>query len=177
MAKYNPYRTNTGIHIEWFTVRRSTVYTSSYPSSASSAPAPGAIIRCTDREKKSTLVAAPPVTDNSARFLDLDGAVKVRKSGTYEWINANMAMTLSRDDTIRTVGDSQARVSLFDGTEYLVKPDSILVIEEASEDPDDQSQGRTGEVDGGTGEPENAERKRGGLALRPRDADDRGDVR
>src|SRR3989304_6182408 len=46
-----------------------------------------------------------------------------------------MGMALSRDDTIRTVGDSQARLSLFDGTEYLVKPDSILVIEEASEDP------------------------------------------
>ncbi|MGH9337818.1 MAG: FecR domain-containing protein, partial [Vicinamibacteria bacterium] len=82
------------------------------------------------------LQTPPPVADNSARFLDLDGAVKVRKAGTYEWINATMGMALSRDDTIRTVGDSQARVSLFDGTEYLVKPDSILVIEEASEDPD-----------------------------------------
>jgi hypothetical protein len=76
------------------------------------------------------------VTDSSARFLNLDGVVKVRKAGTYEWINATMGMMLSRDDTIRTVGNSQARVSLFDGTEYLVKPDSILVIEEASEDPE-----------------------------------------
>ena len=27
MAKRNPYRTNTGVHIEWFTVKRSTIYT------------------------------------------------------------------------------------------------------------------------------------------------------
>ena len=26
MGKHNPYRTNTGIHFEWFTVRRSTIY-------------------------------------------------------------------------------------------------------------------------------------------------------
>ncbi|HXV63350.1 MAG TPA: FecR domain-containing protein, partial [Vicinamibacteria bacterium] len=77
----------------------------------------------------------PPVDDKSARFLDMAGAVKVRKSGTYEWIDANAGITLTKDDTIRTVGDSHARVRLFDGTEYLVKPDSILVIEEATEDP------------------------------------------
>jgi hypothetical protein len=62
--------------------------------------------------------------------------VKVRKAGTYEWANANMGMALSREDTIRTVGGASARVRLFDGTEYLVKSESILVIEEAYEDPD-----------------------------------------
>ena len=62
--------------------------------------------------------------------------MKVRKAGTYEWANANMGMALSREDTIRTTGGSSARVRLFDGTEYLLKPESILVIEEAYEDPD-----------------------------------------
>jgi len=62
--------------------------------------------------------------------------VKVRKSGTYEWVNATMGMALNREDTIRTVGGSTAQVRLFDGTEYLLKPDSILVIEEAYEDPE-----------------------------------------
>ncbi len=136
MAKYNPYRTNTGIHIEWFTVRRSTVYTLVFSILGLIGAGAWGYHQVYGPREEVDLVAAPTVTDNSARFLDLDGAVKVRKSGTYEWINANMAMTLSRDDTIRTVGDSQARVSLFDGTEYLVKPDSILVIEEASEDPE-----------------------------------------
>jgi hypothetical protein len=65
------------------------------------------------------------VSDNSARFLDLDGAVKVRKSGTYEWINATMGCAQPRRHHPHR-GGLQARVSLFDGTEYLVKPDSIL---------------------------------------------------
>ena len=82
----------------------------------------------------------PPPTCSLRRtaarvFWIWDGSVKVRKAGTYEWIDANTGMALSRDDTIRTVGGSQARVRLFDRTEYLVKSDSILVIEEAYEDP------------------------------------------
>ena len=90
----------------------------------------------TNPQTSANVAQPPPESDKSARFVDLDGAVKVRKSGTYEWINAHMGITLDRDDTIRTVGNSSARVRLFDGTEYLVKPDSILVIEEASEDPE-----------------------------------------
>src|SRR3990172_1557552 len=136
MAKYNPYRTNTGIHIEWFTVKRSTIYTLSIAVLGLIGAGAWGYHQVYGPREEVNAVAPPPVSDNSARFLDLDGAVKVRKSGTYEWINATMGMTLSRDDTIRTVGDSQARVSLFDGTEYLVKPDSILVIEEATEDPE-----------------------------------------
>jgi hypothetical protein len=135
MAKYNPYRTNTGIHIEWFTVKRSTVYTLGLALAGLIGAGAWGYNQIYRPREEVVAVAPPPATENSARFLDLDGAVKVRKAGTYEWINATMGMTLSRDDTIRTVGDSQARVSLFDGTEYLVKPDSILVIEEAREDP------------------------------------------
>ncbi len=136
MGKHNPYRTNTGIHIEWFTVKRSTVYTLAFSILGLIVAGAWGYHQVYGPREEVDVVAQPPPTDNSARFLDLDGAVKVRKSGTYEWINATMGMSLSRDDTIRTVGDSQARVSLFDGTEYLVKPDSILVIEEASEDPE-----------------------------------------
>jgi hypothetical protein len=136
MAKHNPYRTNTGIHIEWFTVKRSTVYTLVFSLLGLAGAAAWGYHQLYGPREEVSAVAAPSVSDSSARFLHLDGVVKVRKAGTYEWVNATMAMALSRDDTIRTAGDSQARVSLFDGTEYLVKPDSILVIEEASEDPE-----------------------------------------
>src|SRR3989304_4714328 len=149
MAKDNPYRTNTGIHIEWFTVKRPT----SYPLSIAILGLIGAgawgYHQVYGPREEVNAVAPPPVSDNSARFLDLDGAVKVSKSGTYEWITAPMGMPLSRDDTIRTVGDSQARVSLFDGTEYLVKPDSILVIEEATEDPETKAKVVAGKVTAG----------------------------
>jgi hypothetical protein len=73
--------------------------------------------------------------DDSARFIELDGAVKIRKAGTYEWVDANHNIALRRNDTVRTVGDSSARIRLFDGTEYLVKPDTIFIIEVMYQDP------------------------------------------
>jgi hypothetical protein len=136
MPKHNPYRTNTGIHIEWFTVRRSTVFMLAVAILALAGAGGWAYWQITNPQTSANVTQPSPDTDKSARFVDLDGSVKVRKAGTYEWINAHMGITLNRDDTIRTVGNSNARVRLFDGTEYLVKPDSILVIEEASEDPE-----------------------------------------
>jgi hypothetical protein len=135
MARHNPYRTNTGVHIEWFTVKRSTIYLLVFLLiGLVGALAYGYFEVFGEREEP--VVSVNLETDKSARFLDLDGSVKVRKAGTYEWANATMGMALGKEDTIRTVGGSSARVRLFDGTEYQLKPDSILVIEEAYENPD-----------------------------------------
>jgi hypothetical protein len=76
-----------------------------------------------------------PSVDNSARFTELDGTVKVREAGSYEWSDAELSTTLYRGDTVRTVGKSSARIRLIDGTEYLVKPDTIFMIEVMHEDP------------------------------------------
>ena len=136
MAKRNPYQTNTGVHIEWFTVKRSTIYTLVLALLGLAAAGAYGYYAIFVDPHETPVAEANPETDRSARFLDLNGSVKVRKAGTYEWADANMGMVLSREDTIRTVGGSSARVRLFDGTEYLVKSESILVIEEAYEDPD-----------------------------------------
>lgn len=136
MVRQNPYRTNTGVHIEWFTVRRSTIYTLVLSLLGLAAAATYGYFQVFGERPGQRVVEANPEADKSARFLELNGTVKVRKAGTYEWANATMGMALSSEDTIRTVGGSSARVRLFDGTEYQLKPDSILVIEEAYEDPE-----------------------------------------
>ena len=134
MARQNPYQTNTGIHIEWFTVKRSTINALIFSSiGLFGAGLYGYFQVFGEPEPEVEEISE---TDNTARFLDFDGTVKVRHAGTYEWVNATKGMALNRDDTIRTVGGSTAQVRLFDGTEYVLKPDSILVIEEAYEDPD-----------------------------------------
>ena len=71
----------------------------------------------------------------SAHFVEINGTVKVRKAGTYAWIDADMGIPLQKDDHVRTDSNSAAQVRFFDGTEYFVKPDTILVIEETHEDP------------------------------------------
>lgn len=136
MAKRNPYQTNTGVHIEWFTVKRSTIYTLVLALLALAVAGAYGYYQVYVDTGDPTETATPAGTDKSARFLELNGSVKVRKAGTYEWVSANRGMLLTRDDTIRTVGSASARVRLFDGTEYLVKSESILVIEEAYEDPE-----------------------------------------
>ena len=135
MRRANPYRTNTGIHIEWFTVRKSTIVMLIASVVGLALAGTWMYFELTRPRVEATTGNVAVDVDRSARFLDLDGTVRVRKARTYEWITATMGMSLQADDTIRTVGNSHARVRLFDGTEYVLRPDSILVIEEAFEDP------------------------------------------
>lgn len=149
MARHNPYRTNTGVHIEWFTVKRSTIYLLVFSLLGLVAAGAYGYFEVYGEKTKAPDVDTDPGSDNSARFLDLSGGVKVRKAGTYEWANATLGMELSTEDTIRTVGGSSARVRLFDGTEYQLKADSILVIEEAYEDPDTKAKHVAVKLDSG----------------------------
>ena len=134
MRRPSPYQTNTGVHIEWFTVRRSTVVTLAIAVAALFAAGGWAVYRITNPAPPE-VVTADTFPDNSASFVELSGSVEVRKAGTYEWVAAHMRFRLNKEDTIKTTGNSTARLRLFDGTEYLLKADSILVIEESFEDP------------------------------------------
>jgi len=140
MARRNPYRTNTGIHIEWFTVRRSTIYYLVAAVIGLLLASTYAYFQVFGPRPTTAVAQASPVAQDTARFLEVRGSVKVRKAGTYEWIDASMALALNRDDTIRTTGGSSASIRLFDGTEYVLNADSILVIERAYEDPDTKAQ-------------------------------------
>jgi hypothetical protein len=77
----------------------------------------------------------PPATVTSARFTTLEGNVKVKTVGTFEWVNADRAMALRRSDLVRTGAGSAAEITFFDGTTLHVRPDSLITIEESSEDP------------------------------------------
>lgn len=135
MPRRDIYRTNTGLHIEWFTVRRSTVWAVILIPLFVAGIAYFIYWDVNNQRGLGASILADDISDNSARFLALKGNVKVRQAGTFEFVDANRAMKLTTGDMIRTVGTASARVQLFDGTEYLVKPESILVIEEAFEDP------------------------------------------
>jgi hypothetical protein len=82
-----------------------------------------------------TLVEAPPATVTTARFTTLEGNVKVKAVTTFEWVNADRAMVLRKSDLVRTGPGSAAEITFFDGTVVHVRPDSLITIEETSEDP------------------------------------------
>jgi hypothetical protein len=121
---------SSGDRIEWFTVRYRTL-----------ALAGGAIL----------LVAAlgwvfffrrtppppPPATEveTGARFERIDGSVQVKRAGTLEWITATHAVVLRQNDLVRTGSGATAEILFADGTAFNVRPDSLITIEESSQNP------------------------------------------
>jgi hypothetical protein len=77
--------------------------------------------------------AAPTVT--TARFTALEGSVKIKAVGTFEWVTADRSTVLKKSDLVRTGQGSAAEITFFDGTVVHVRPDSLITIEETSEDP------------------------------------------
>jgi hypothetical protein len=81
------------------------------------------------------LVTDAPAPTTTARFKSLEGTVKVKTVGTFEWVSADANMVLRKSDLVRTGAGSTAEISFFDGTVVHVRPDSLITIEETSEDP------------------------------------------
>ena len=65
-----------------------------------------------------------------ARFTNLEGTVRVRKANQVEWSAATVSMGLEEGDTVQTLRDGLARIAFSDGALYVVKPDTLIVLQE-----------------------------------------------
>jgi hypothetical protein len=70
-----------------------------------------------------------------AHFVNLDGTVRVKKAQSPQWEQANYNTNLVTGDFIQTGSDGVARIIFADGTNYVIKPDSLIAVEESGEDP------------------------------------------
>jgi hypothetical protein len=91
-----------------------------------------------------------------AHFVNIDGTVRVKKGQSQQWIRADYNTSLEKGDFIQTASDGVARIIFADGTNYVLKPDSLIVVEESREDPVTKAtrvavQVTTGSVDLSTG--------------------------
>jgi hypothetical protein len=75
---------------------------------------------------------------NAAHFTAIEGSVKVKHVGSFQWIDASPATALRKNDLVRTSSGSSAEVTFFDDTVLHVRPDSLITIEESFEDPSTQ---------------------------------------
>jgi len=75
---------------------------------------------------------AGPGVSQQAHFTALDGTVRVKKSSSNSWVNATYSLPLEKGDVIQTASEGMARVVFNDGTNYTIKQDSLIVIEENS---------------------------------------------
>jgi hypothetical protein len=88
---------------------------------------------------------APPLKPPSvavsqqAHFTALDGTVRVRKGNGNSWINADYNVPLEKGDVVQTAAEGMAKIVFDDGTNYTVKQDSLIVIEENSANEQQQT--------------------------------------
>src|SRR5262245_6904579 len=74
-------------------------------------------------------------TKKNGSFSKLIGTVKVKKFDAVQWVNADSQTVLEEGDYIQTSSDSFASIVFPDGTQSRLKPDSLIVVQENSEDP------------------------------------------
>ena len=82
---------------------------------------------------------SPLGTEKQARFTALEGGVKIKKSSSNTWINADYNIPLEKGDVVQTGSEGMAKVVFNDGTNYTVKQDSLIVIEENSANDQQQT--------------------------------------
>jgi hypothetical protein len=90
-------------------------------------------------------------TLSQAHFTYIDGSVKVKKANSSNWITANYDTALEKGDVVQTTTEGMAKIVFTDGTNYTVKQESLIVVEENSTNKDQQTnvavQVSTGTVD------------------------------
>ena len=66
------------------------------------------------------------------KFVNLDGRVQVKKVNSVQWVDATLSTSLDKGDLVQTGSDSDARITFADGTFYIIKPDTLITVEENS---------------------------------------------
>ena len=81
---------------------------------------------------------ADPVNSDQkrAKFVNLEGRVQVKKVNSVQWVDATLSTSLDKGDLVQTGSDSDARISFADGTNYTIKPDTLITVEENSTQSD-----------------------------------------
>jgi hypothetical protein len=90
-----------------------------------------------------------PMNSVQAHITALDGTVRVKKSNSNSWVAADYNVPLEKGDVVQTGSEGMAKIVFNDGTNYTVKQDSLIVIEENSAN-DQQQTSVTVEVSTGT---------------------------
>jgi hypothetical protein len=94
-------------------------------------------------------------TSQQAHITALDGTVRIKQASSNNWVKADYSIPLEKGDVIQTGSEGMAKIVFNDGTNYTVKQDSLIVIEENSANERQQTQVavsvNTGTVDLATG--------------------------
>jgi len=134
-AEKKPQRSRDDL-IEWFTVSYRTIYIV-----AATIVALALGVSYYYYVKHAPVAPPPdlPAVLTTARFATLEGSVQVKRAGTLVWVNADSNMTLTKLDLVRTGSGATAEIRFFNGDVFHVRPDSLITIEEGSDNPASKS--------------------------------------
>ena len=79
---------------------------------------------------RSAVATTNTIGNQSARFIEISGQVRVKREAATDFVTADEKMPLEAGDTIQTMSNSVARVQFVDGASYTIKPDTTLVIKD-----------------------------------------------
>ncbi|HVH86766.1 MAG TPA: hypothetical protein VM912_08580 [Terriglobales bacterium] len=85
-------------------------------------------------------VLAKEVGQQQAHFTNLDGTVRVKHNNSNTWQNASYDLPLNKGDVIQTGPEGIAKVVFADGSNYTIKQDSLIVVEDNSTNEAQQTQ-------------------------------------
>jgi FecR protein len=80
-----------------------------------------------------------PASSQQAHITALDGTVRVKKASGNSWVPADYNIPLEKGDVVQTGPEGMAKIVFRDGTNYTVKQDSLIVIEENSTNEQQQT--------------------------------------
>ena len=78
-------------------------------------------------------------SSQQAHITALDGTVRIKKASSNTWVKAEYSVPLEKGDVIQTGSEGMAKIVFNDGTNYTVKQDSLIVIEENSANDQQQT--------------------------------------
>jgi len=79
------------------------------------------------------------MNSQQAHFTALDGTVRIKKSNSNSWATADYSIPLEKGDVVQTSSEGMAKIVFNDGTNYTVKQDSLIVVEENSANDQQQT--------------------------------------
>ncbi|MFN7947423.1 MAG: fibronectin type III domain-containing protein [Blastocatellia bacterium] len=119
-----------GLSLEWYVISKRSIYLLVAAVAGLIAVTGGAYwLYHTTRDSLSNL---DQIGRKSARFIQIEGRVRLKRANETEFHEAKDDMTLEAGDTIQTLADSVARVQFVDGSSYTIRPDTTLVIKDNS---------------------------------------------
>ena len=118
--------------LDWFTISYRTIYLVAGSVVAVVAATGGYYYVKNQPVSASTEATPAPVATTTARFTSIEGNVKVRAVGSFEWVTADKDVILKRGDLVKTGSASTSEITFFDGTVVHVRPESLITIEETA---------------------------------------------